>query len=260
MIKKESKMKLSLWFLILFTGFASFGYTNNYSRKKIIILADSFNPPKCYLNKGENKGILIDIMRYIGRKMKQPLKFELYPWQRSYYKAKMGAGGVICFSMTKERLQIFDYSDIMYYETLVLVVRKGQEFRFNRLSDLRGKVIGISRGSKFGDDLEKAKKFLTLSPDNSGEQRLLKLLHKRIDVAIIGPGKMGVKAIIRGNKILSQQKNKFVILSRPLKHDPNYLGFLKTMKMQPFLKRFNWYLKQAHKSGAIRRIVNSYSH
>jgi putative transposase len=41
--------------------------------------------------------------------------------------AKVGEGGIMGLSMTKERLMLFDYSDVIYYDDLVLVVIKGND-------------------------------------------------------------------------------------------------------------------------------------
>jgi len=51
---------------------------------------------------------------------------------------------------------------------------------------------------------------------------------------------------------------QFTIFPIPFKRDAKYLGLHKSMKMKPFLKRFNASLKKAWGTGVVDRIVNKY--
>jgi len=227
--------------------------------EEIIILGNHDKPPKYYLENKEAKGILIDIMKYVDKNIPKSFKYKLYPWKRAYTKAVNGEGGVIGLSMNSERLKIFDYSDVMFYEELVLVVLKGNEFIFEGIQDLKGKIVGYQRGSSYGEQFEKGKnKIFIPDEDKHGKQRLLKLLSKRIDVALMGPGKAGVDSIVNQSKELMERKDEFLILPKPFGRDPNYLGFAKTMNMKGFLKEFNNVLKQGMQSGAIQEIIKSH--
>jgi polar amino acid transport system substrate-binding protein len=86
------------------------------------ILGNKYKPSKYYLEDGKPKGILVDIMRYIDQETEHTLKIELYPWKRAHHWVKIGGGGFIGLSMTRERLEIFDYSAVIYFNELVLVV------------------------------------------------------------------------------------------------------------------------------------------
>ena len=53
--------------------------------------------------------------------------------------------------------------------------------------------MGSLRGASYGEEFEIGKKnAFEIDEDDNLEQRLLKLLRKRIDVALIGPGRIGV--------------------------------------------------------------------
>ena len=54
------------------------------------------------------------------------------------------------------RLNIFDYSDPLFEEHLAVYVKKGKGFSYTRLSDLRGKSIGLVRGWSYGEDFDAA--------------------------------------------------------------------------------------------------------
>lgn len=236
-----------------------FSFVNPCSAEQITILGNSKKPPKTYLRSDAPEGILIEIMRYMDDHLPQSFDYKLYPWKRAYQNALNGKGGIISFSKNEERLKIFDYSEVMYYDEILLVVLKGKEFTFNTMEDLRGKTIGCLRGASYGDEFENGKISIFKSDeDNDGKQRLLKLLYNRIDAAIIGAGKLGFNALIEMDKILIANKNKFTLLPKPFKRDPNYLGFVKEMNMQGFLQEFNQVLRKANQTGAIQKIIGEY--
>lgn len=225
----------------------------------IVIYGNDSKPPKYFIENNQPKGILIDIMKYVDTKLQESFSYKLYPWKRAYSKALRGDGGIIGLSKNKERLEIFDYSDVMYYDTLLFVVIKGNEFTYNDVNDLKGKKIGCQRNASFGDNFEEAKKYLIFEEDNSNKTRLLKLLNKRIDVALIGPGKVGVDNVIKNDELLYKNRDKFIIIKKPFKNDPNYLGFAKKMKMKGFLKDFNKVLNEGIQSGEIQNILNKWT-
>lgn len=227
---------------------------------EIIIFGNEHKPPKYYLENGSPKGILVDILRYIDQETEHTLVIKLYPWKRAYIMAKAGQGGIIGLSKTAERLALFDYSDVVYYDELLLVVMKGREFPFESIDDLAGKTLGVRRGSSYGDEFERGKRdIFKVDEDANAFQRLKKLLVGRIDVALIGPGRVGLSRVLRDDSELYQHRNEFVVLEKPLGRDPNYLGFMKNLKMEAFLQEFNQILKKGNENGTIQRIMDTYS-
>jgi polar amino acid transport system substrate-binding protein len=122
-------------------------------------------------------------------------------------------------------------------------------------------VLGARRGSSYGDDFERGRReIFILDEDNNAAERLSKLLAGRIDVALIGPGIAGFRAILRENPQLASREDEFAILPVPFSRDPNYLGFPKSMKMGDFIARFNEVLREGQDSGAIREIIENLFH
>ncbi len=229
---------------------------------EIIILGNNYKIPKIYIEDGTPRGILIDIAKYIDGNLKDDsFHYKLTPWARAYKSAVEGQGGIIGLSKTKERLEIFDYSDVVYYDDVIVVVLKDKAFQFEKMQDLKGRTIGIGRGGSFGDAYEKAKKecLFKIEEDNGPVLRLRKLLQSRIDCALMSPGKFAFYRTIEQDENLLENKDKFIILSNPLVRDPNFLGFSKKLKMKNFLKKFNEALKQGYESGAINKIIDVYS-
>lgn len=249
-------MRKKFIFLILFIVFL---VGSSVFAESVTIFGNDNKPPKNYLENGQPKGILIDIMHYIEKEMGADFNIDLYPWSRSYALATEGKGGIIGLSMTKERLKIFDYSDVMLYNNILMVVKKGDEFTYNSVEDLQGKTLGALRGGKYGDDFERGRNgIFTLSEDGSGVQRLKKLLAGRIDVAFISPGLAGFERVVNSDSMLLSNKDNFTILSVPFKKDPNYFGIAKSLNMTSFIEKFNAAMEKGYKDGTIPRIIKSY--
>lgn len=228
---------------------------------EIVILGNHYKPPKVYLENNDPKGILVDIMRHVEKRTGHSFNIQLYPWKRAYREALKGEGGIFGLSMTTERrLRIFDYSDIMYYDDIMLVVLKGNEFPFNSIEDLKGKRVGARRGAIYGDEFKRGKNELfAVDEDGYTAHRLKKLLRGHIDVALIGPGKTGFNRVMRDNFEYLGKKDAFVVLPKPFIRDPQYLGFAKSMNMKGFLQEFNQVLKKMFEDGTIQRIFDKYS-
>ncbi|MCP4120097.1 MAG: amino acid ABC transporter substrate-binding protein [Desulfobacteraceae bacterium] len=229
--------------------------------REIAILGNDYKIPKIYNDNGKPKGILVDIMKYAEKKLDCRFTIKLYPWARAYLLATQGKGGLIGLSKTSERLKIFDYSDVVYYDEVILVVVKGKEFPFETMEDLKGKRLGIGLGGSFGEEFEKAKKaglFYAIKDDGPVE-RLHKLLMGGIDAAFISPGRIAFYQTLKKDKKLLKARDIFAILPKPFNRDQKFLGFSKDMKMQPFLKAFNQVLKEGHESGEIDKIIDQYA-
>lgn len=232
------------------------------SAREIVILGNDYKIPKIYLEDGTAKGILIDIARYIDQQMEDyTFTFQLYPWARAYHQAVAGEGGIIGLSKTPERLTIFDYSDVIYYDDVLIVVKRGREFPFETITDLKGKVVGIGREGTFGGEFEEARQsgLFIVKEDDGPVMRLRKLLRNRIDCALISPGIYAFHQTIAQNEELQQHKDDLVVLPKPLTRDPNYLGFAKTLNMQPFLEKFNAILNRGYENGEIPQIIEQYT-
>ena len=113
---------------------------------ELVIYGNHQKPPKYYLYNNTPTGILVDIMKYTEQETDCSFDIQLYPWKRAYINALKGNGGIIGLSKNTERLKIFDYSDVMFYDDLLLVVLKGNEFDYQNIEDLKGKTIGAQRG------------------------------------------------------------------------------------------------------------------
>ncbi|WP_207683424.1 transporter substrate-binding domain-containing protein [Desulfonema magnum] len=112
------------------------------------MFANENKPPKAYFKDGKPDGILIDIVKYAGKKMKINFKVCLRPWKRAQRQAYCGKGGIIGFAKTPKRLEKFEYAEHpMYIDETLLVTTQKNTFQFENIGDLEGKELIQIRGS-----------------------------------------------------------------------------------------------------------------
>ena len=242
---------LSLWLSLWLAGHSALAADNRE--------IELFHPP--ISNVSVKMDILFDLFRLLEKDLSVRFRMTDLPWKRAIQMAERGAGGIIPFSKNVERLQRFDFSDEIFRDEIVLVVLRGKEFPFQKIDDLRGKTIGFLGGATVGEEFERGiREVFSPSPDFAGpEARLKKLLAGRIDAAVVSTGAAGLRSIIAQDSELIRNKDRFVILPRPLASDANYLAFAKTADMQPFLNNFNNALQVARKDGRLQRIMDRHS-
>lgn len=224
----------------------------------LTIYGGDSSPPKMFVQEGKARGILIDILQYADQELRDDeLRIELYPWARAYRYATSGIGGIVGLSWTQERSILFDYSDPVYVDDVVIVVRKDKQFSFKELADLQGKRVGLGRGGSYGEAFEKAREagLFVVDGDGGATDRLNKLVVGRLDCALFNAGKAGFEELLRSNKALEALRDTLVVLPVPLRSDPNFLAFPKNMQMKPWLERFNQVIKKGYARGDIQKII-----
>lgn len=127
------------------------------------------------------------IFQFIERDLKIKFELQMYPWNRAVKIASTEGGLIFGLSATPEREQLFHFSEPAVYNYLWLVTRSDKTFEFNALSDLKGKTIGVVRGSKYGGDFDAQKNILFKTDDDIDAYgpRLQKVLTRRVDAMII---------------------------------------------------------------------------
>jgi ABC-type amino acid transport substrate-binding protein len=225
----------------------------------IVIYGNDCKPPKSWMDHGRPKGVLVDILHEIEARTGLTFDIRLMPWKRAYMSALDGRGGIFGLSMNMERKALFDFSEIMYVEEMRLVVLKGREFDYHSINDLKGMVLGVTRGASYGDAYDRAKGRVFIPSEDSGPiSRLRMLLAGRIDAALIGPGEASIRFTISQDDMLTENRDQFVILDTPFVHDDNYIGFSKLSEQREVLDKINRALQEMHRDGSIRRIENRY--
>lgn len=225
----------------------------------IVIFANDANPPKTWLENGHTRGALADILHEIAARTDLRFDIRLMPWKRAYMNALESRGGLIGMSRNRMRNILFDFSEVVFTDELRLVVLKGHEFPYRTMEDLKGKVLGVTRGASYGDEFDRAKgRIFTPSEDSSTVCRLRMLLAGRIDAALIGPGPAPLQFAIARDKVLMENSDRFVVLDPPFIRDENYIGFTKDMHCLKIIKQINKALREMREDGTFERIEGRY--
>ncbi|MES2104622.1 MAG: transporter substrate-binding domain-containing protein [Pseudomonadota bacterium] len=189
----------------------------------------------------------------------------IYPWPRALAYARDGDGLIFGLAKTRERSQIFHFSEPVFASYVWLVTRSDVSFPFSGVADLQGKSVGVVRGVSYGDEFEQNKnKVFKLEEDNASlSSRLQKLARKRMDVMLFSHRESNpdeVAAII--NKFITDEMveqslppgTAFTVLRKPLQAVDIYFA-VKAEKDDGIIDKLNTSITRAKKNGEITRIL-----
>lgn len=202
--------------------------------------SDEF-PPVSYMDGGVVAGAFPSILSRLEKETGDRYEIQLVPWARALWMAQRGQGAVANISWTSDRSTQMDYSVPIYPTEVVLVVKKGREFRFESLSDLKGKVIGAGLGSSYRDEVDAAivRGDILVDRDPNQLSRMRKLLTGRVDGIFVGAGRLGVKTMIESTPEFKDRADEFVVLPKVVVVDPLHLAIPKSMNKTEALQRLN---------------------
>jgi polar amino acid transport system substrate-binding protein len=151
---------------------------------------------------------------------------------------------------TSRRLALYDYSQPIFEEKLIVYVHRDKAFRFTRVDDLNGKRIGVIRGWSYTEAFDEAIRdgSIKVSESSSDEANFKMLVSGRLDAVI---------AIeLAGQRIIQQlQLRQVLALTPPLGINPTYLVFAKQAKQKALLQRFDRTLLEMRADGSLDRLV-----
>ncbi|MFZ6820234.1 substrate-binding periplasmic protein [Undibacterium sp. Ji22W] len=159
------------------------------------------------------------IFSAIEKDLSIQFQLQIYPWNRAVKIASTEGGLIFGLSITPERADIFSFSDPVVYQYLWLITRSDRQFPFKSLQDLKGKTIGVVRGSKYGGEFDQQKNILFKTDDDIDAYgtRLKKLSNKQIDAIIFASpltDAKEVEKIVNAIKIPTENETASAIQAR----------------------------------------------
>jgi polar amino acid transport system substrate-binding protein len=146
-------------------------------------------PPFSYYENDELVGIDIDMANELAARCHFPLKIMTLPWARVLAELKTGEiDGAFSLYFVQEREFYCQYVGIIHYDNLGLITKKGHEFAYHSVKDLKGKTIGKGLGVFVSQDFDTAVKNKDIAVeeiDDTGMGNIKKLYVDRLD-AVIG--------------------------------------------------------------------------
>ena len=214
-------------------------------------------PPMAYMEGDVPKGFGIEIVQAVLDEAGVDFRFKMAPWKRAYIEGKRGQGLVFGMFLTKDRAKIFDFSKPLWSEKIVLVTRKGKEFPFEKIADLKGKRISLQRGTRPGTEFENALKnqLFVAAPNNSPIERVGILMHGQVDGAIFNPG---IASVVWNARLAGFSMNKLTVLTKPLAVKDKHIGILKSLHKTQLMEKINHAIDALNQRGVIQGIMKRY--
>jgi len=214
--------------------------------------------PVSYVNEEtqEPEGIAYDFAMLVGEQLKIPVEIHAtLPWKRMLlYLEKGNIDMSVAMYKTKERQEVYQFTDSYLVNTARVFVKKGQEFPFERLEDLIGLTGGIPPGGSFGEKFDTFAKDhkLKLAAVATKEQRFLMLLNGRTDYYI--------QDYLDGTISLQQSglQDKVVALPHPVSITKVYFSLSRQSPCVKLVPQINAIINKAKQDGALRAIIDKY--
>ncbi|MFZ6712226.1 MULTISPECIES: substrate-binding periplasmic protein [unclassified Undibacterium] len=149
------------------------------------------------------------IIAYFERAMDVKFEVRRYPLPRVIENIGKGEGLGFGLSKNTERLKTMRYSEAVFSDFVWVVARDDTHMKYAGISDLQGKSVGIVRGIRFGDDIDKLRNVMFRveedQPQNSS--RLKKLLSGRMDVMLVNSRMPNAKDLEAELNLYLDEKN-----------------------------------------------------
>ena len=223
----------------------------SYSYAETITLGYVSFPPYEYVENEKPAGVLVEIVQEIFKKSGHNLILKHYPFKRAFHNAKLGRiDGLFNFYKNSERLEYFDYSEVVIKNPLVFFVRKDTAWTYSGLNDLKGKIISVMRGYTYGSEFDNSDLFIK-DVSNQHESSFKKVAARRSD-GYPCDKLVGIN-VARKEGLMSELK----ILPVPLKVMDGHIGFTKG-KHTELIKKINAIITEMHQNGQIEKVINDY--
>ena len=218
------------------------------------VLVASQVAPKMFLDEdGKPTGYVTQLAIAVVRRAGYTPVVDAVPWARAYKKALDGEGVLAGLSKTVERGKVFSFTDAVHEDRVQVITLKKADLKISRFSDLKGKRVGIQRGSSYGEQFEAALPMFVEDRDSSGDSRLTKLVAERIDAAVLSGGNTAVKYY---SKLAGIDMSLLTVQTPPLVVDLNYIGIAKSRPDQAeVVARLNAAIAAMHADGSIAKII-----
>ncbi|MFZ6687710.1 substrate-binding periplasmic protein [Undibacterium sp. SXout11W] len=189
------------------------------------MIVGNASAPKMFLNAdGNPDGYFVALAKEVGRRAGYKVEIISVPWARGLQMAERGEGVICSLSMLPEREKIFKYSASVVVDPVLIVTMKNRNLTASSLADLKGLVVGLNRGSRYGSKFVKELTLVQIDEDNNGLSRIRKLVLGRIDAAIMPGGLAAVKLNAQAANI---DLNDLEIQKTPIALDKNYFAIAK---------------------------------
>lgn len=250
--------------LLLLVYIISISYSTNLLARTFEFVT-LISPPAEYKEYGKAKGINVEIVQEVFKRMGHNIKIKFYPWKRALSMAKNGkVDGIIDAAYSKSRANALYYPKTQIYkEQWYAFKRKNSNITIDEdFSNINKIKLGISRGFVYGGKIQRLideKKFKSIEKVHNNELNINKLIVGRFDIFL------GVKSTIFFLSKNLGLKDKIEIVKQTntnndflLSSSNTYLAFSKKRVNQSLVTHFSEILKLMIEDGTIDYINKKY--
>jgi polar amino acid transport system substrate-binding protein len=203
-----------------------------------------------YSQDGKAMDVYPAVIQTAFRHMNIPVSVQAKPWRRALVETEKGLTGVGGVYKNSQREKIFDFSEPIFVERLLVCYHRNYPVIFTKVTDLKGKKVGVLRGWSYGDDFDNLRKANRLQAEevNSDEQNFRKLAAHRLDVLLV----------VRESGLALFPKYPDITLAPvPLSNSHTFLAFSKASHRKELLDRFNQTLREMKKTGELQKLIEA---
>ncbi|MBQ4811535.1 transporter substrate-binding domain-containing protein [Pseudoalteromonas luteoviolacea] len=212
-------------------------------------------PPYQYLENNVPKGIGVEIVTEVFKRLKQPIDIQFLPWGRAIRELQSGhADGIFTIYFSKDRQQTMLYSDqVLIMQSVSIFTRKDTDIKLvGNIRELGEVRVGLVRNVSYGTEIDAAIKsgvIDQLVETNSGTQSFKLLLADRVDVVI--SNKLG------GMNIVQRLGLQNTVVPNPLYElsIPSYFAFSKNAQGEKLKAQFDKTLQAIKADGTYDAIL-----
>jgi len=253
-MEQRGVIKFLIRFFFIAAFLFSFGISKAYS-ERIKIAVDESNDPFMYKNKdtGEADGLYPTIVKALFDKIGVDVSVVAYPWKRVMLLSGKGSVGAAGIYKNSERILIYDYSDSIFDERVVVFMRADHAFPFQTVEDLKGKRVGVVRGWSYGDTFDTARKqsLFVVEDSVSDELNFRKLDLGRLDcvIAIDLSGELVFKKL--------EFKNEIIASNVPMLMISTHIAFSKESNKRDLIQKLNHAIAELKAEDAYKDMIGS---
>jgi len=216
----------------------------------VLINVDAENPPFMFGNDGKAAGVYPAVIFAAFSKLGIPVTVEAKPWKRALAEIDEGRAGIGGIYKNDERAQKYDFSEPILTENTAVYFNTSKPIDFKRVSDLKGKRVGVIRGWSYGGEFDAARKAGSVAAEETLSDRinLHKLARGRLD-AVLAIEEAG-SAVIKAEKLTGIEKSKTFLASNKA-----HLAFSKGAKQTELLAKFSRTIAGMRQDGSLNEIV-----
>lgn len=220
------------------------------STETVNIVVDDFPP---YVNQQQPPGVITKLIKKAFADQGINTNIEYKPWSEVETMIDNDNKLSFMWSRTVQRTQKWIYSDPVYANRQILVVKKQSGVFWRRLDQLRQYNLGVTAHHNYGENFEQYRQYLNLTDSASDFLSLKKLVRGKVDAVIVEE--------LEGRHLISffpeKVKQQLEVLDhKALDISNSYLVCSKNYaKCSHFIQSFNRGLKQLKSTSQYKTLL-----